>query len=979
LEAVPLTLVTGPANAEKARVVLDGFRAAVDRAPLLVVPTFDDVVRYRRELAEDGLVFGTSILRFGHLAGELARRAGVRGRGLTRLQRERVAAGAAAAAPLQILRRSAATPGFPAALVRLASELEQQRVDPPRFTSALRAWAAGTSRADYAEELAALYAGYRAALERMGRMDDDLRLAAALDALRADPSRWGSRPVFLYGFDDLRPLQREAVAVLAATGAEVCMSLTFEAGRYAFAGRTETVEALRPLADSVVELPATAHHYASPALHHLERRLFEPPEEGTLFDAGAPDPADAITLLEGGGERAELELVAAEVARMIRELAVAPEEIAVVARDVRAVAPQLRRVFAAAGVPVALERHVVFGHTALGAGLVALLRCALLDGTAEDLLTWLRTPGLLHEPALADRLEARARQEGARTAAAARPLWEREHWPLDAIDRVAGAHERGPQALMEVLSAELATRFAAPLARRAAVLDGAQATDARVLAAGRRALGDLADLAGAAPGLAPAPEELARLLEDLDVGLRDAPRSGAVAVSDPLSLRARRVRALVLCGLQENRFPRPAKPEPFLGDTERRELAAASGLVLRRHEDTLDAERFLLYATVSRPEERLVLSWHDAGDDGEPAVRSLFVDDIAGLFGPELFARRRSRGLGAVGWSEGEAPSEPERRRAAAVAGPRRREAPPAHLRHPKVLARLRSRRAWSASDVEAWAGCPVRWLVERHLRLEAMQPDDELLLRGAAAHAALERALRRLVRENGATVLTPDRLPAAREAVEEALAGLAGRIRLSTDPRRIRAAARRLEVDLLRYVDRAAHAGTAFVPTHFEVSFGGDDDALRPLRLAEDVAVAGRIDRIDVAPGTRTALVYDYKGRTTTDGARWVADRKWQVALYMLAAKELLDLQPVGGLYQPLGSRDLRPRGALLAEADPGLDVVRGDRREPDDLERLVDDVVAEVLRAVAELRSGALQPRPATCAYGGGCSYPMICRSEA
>ena len=71
--------------------------------------------------------------------------------------------------------------------------------------------------------------------------------------------------------------------------------------------------------------------------------------------------------------------------------------------------------------------------------------------------------------------------------------------------------------------------------------------------------------------------------------------------------------------------------------------------------------------------------------------------------------------------------------------------------------------------------------------------------------------------------------------------------------------------------------------------------------------------------------------------------------------------------------------QGALLADADPGLDVVRGDRREPDDLERLVDEVVAEVLRAVAELRSGSLQPRPATCAWGGGCSYPMICRSEA
>jgi ATP-dependent helicase/DNAse subunit B len=448
-------------------------------------------------------------------------------------------------------------------------------------------------------------------------------------------------------------------------------------------------------------------------------------------------------------------------------------------------------------------------------------------------------------------------------------------------------------------------------------------------------------------------------------------------VSEPLSLRARRVRALVVCGTQENRFPQPARPEPFLGDAERREIAAASGLVLRRHEETLDAERFLLYMTVSRPQERLVLAWHDAGDDGEPAVRSLFVDDVASLFGPTLWDRRLRRGLGQVGWEH--APSEPERRRGEAVAGPRHREAPPAPLRHPEVLASIGGRTAWSVSDIEAWAGCPVKWLVDRRLRLQTLEPDDETLLRGAAAHAALERALRRLVRENGNTVLSPDRLPAARAAVEEALEGLAGRIRLSTDPRRVRALARRLEVDLLRYVEHAAHAGSSHVPAHFEVSFGGTRDELGPLRLSADVAVAGRIDRIDVGPDGRDALVYDYKGRTTTDGSHWVADRKWQVALYLIAVRELLDLQPAGGLYQPLGSRDLRPRGALLQDADPGLDVVARDRHDPEEMDALVEQVVGEVLRAVSDLRAGRLQPRPATCAYGGGCSYPMICRSEA
>ena len=35
--------------------------------------------------------------------------------------------------------------------------------------------------------------------------------------------------------------------------------------------------------------------------------------------------------------------------------------------------------------------------------------------------------------------------------------------------------------------------------------------------------------------------------------------------------------------------------------------------------------------------------------------------------------------------------------------------------------------------------------------------------------------------------------------------------------------------------------------------------------------------------------------------------------------------------------------------------------------------------LAAVRGIRSGALEPRPATCAWNGGCAHPSICRCEA
>ena len=477
---------------------------------------------------------------------------------------------------------------------------------------------------------------------------------------------------------------------------------------------------------------------------------------------------------------------------------------------------------------------------------------------------------------------------------------------------------------METLSAELAARFAAPYARQAAILDGAQAADARVLSAGRRALGDLAELSG----LAPEPAELARLLEELDIGLRDEPGAGAVTVSEPLSLRARRVRALVLCGMQEGRFPRRRDPSRSSATP-----SAASSPRPPAWSCAATRRRSTPSASSSTPRSRARRSasssrWHDAGDDGEPAVRSLFVDDVASLFGPQLWERRRRRGLGQVGWADGAvgAPSAGAARRSP---GPRHRRRRPRRCAIRRCWPRSAGATAWSVSDIEAYAGCPVKWLVDRRLRLGTLEPDAETLLRGAAAHAALERALRRLVRENGGTVLSPDRLPQAREAVEEALEGLAGRIRLSTDSRRVRAPPRRLEVDLLRYLEYAAHAGsrtcrrTSRSPSAAPRTSSGRC-ACPPAWRSRGGSTASTSRPAAARPRLRL------QGPTTTGRPHWVDERKLQVALYLIAVRELLGLQPAGGLYQPLGSRDLRPRGALLEDADPGLDVVGRDRATP-------------------------------------------------
>ncbi len=996
---MPLTLITGPANAEKAGAILDAFRAEVRRGsePLLVVPTLADVDHYRRELARSGEVFGVEILRFGWLIREIARRTGVHGRRLATLERERVAAAAIAATELDALsaaRDAAGGLGLARALVSLATELEEQRVDPGRFIVALRAWATQEpARERYASELGALYAAYRDLLKQLHRDDEPLATARALDALRDQPGRWGLTPVFLYGFDDLTALQLDAVGALSRTEAPIAISLTHERGRLVFGARAGAYESLVAIAGRLnhVKLRARPTHYAPQsrdALHHLERTLFESdPEPERLFEldddaSQTPrvDPGGAVALLEGGGPRAEAELVTATIARLVRDEGFAPDEVAIVVRRLDAAGP-FARALSDAGLPFSLELRIRAVRSSLGRGLLALLRCAVLDGTAADLVTYLRTPGIVRQPDRVDRLEACARRKGAATAGAARTLWEPENWVLEAIDRVAAAHARGPAELYRRLAAEASLILAAPFRRTSHVLDGPELLDARAAGALRGALRQLATLVDADRTLATGPAELERILGDLEVFSGEPPGPGLITITTPLRLRARRVRALVLAGLVEGGFPAAPRPDALLGDAERAALNAASGLRLAHHDDALSRERFLFYSAVSRPTDQLILSWHVASDDGDPTVPSFFLDDVRELLDPEPDVWRRS--LGETGWDR-PPPGDRAARLAAASAQGDIAPAPQpiAALSDERVLASLSARPTWSASAIETWLSCPVRWFVERLLNPEDIDPDAEALVRGSFAHAALEQVIGALAPDGGPAPLTTEALPQARILLREALDELEHKHRISVNPQRLRAAVRRLEVDLDAYLEHAAQSGSAFAPRPelLEVRFGGSKDERPAAMLAGGaLPLAGRIDRVDVSPAGDKAIVYDYKGRTAPPAATWLVEGKLQMGLYMLAARELLGLDVVGGLYQPLGADDRRPRGAIETLADPGLAVVKNDRLAPEQIDDLLGDVLAEAVTVVADIRAGRLEPRPRTCGFReSGCAFPSICRCE-
>jgi ATP-dependent helicase/DNAse subunit B len=989
---MPLELVLGPANSAKAGEVLGAYAAAAPRGALLVVPTSVDARHYQRELTASGVVFG-SVLTFPGLAREIARRVGYSASVLSDLQRDRVLEAVLARLRFQTLSTSSQAPGFRLAARELIAELQAALVTPARWEAALRNWAAADeSRERYAADLGRLYQEYVGELERIGRVDRELYAWRALDALRAEPGGWGADAVYFYGFDDLTDLQRDAVETLSRiVGVAVTVSLTYEPGRTAMLARARAVQELMPLAERVRELPPLDVHYAAasrPALHHLERHLFESGAERI-------DPGTAVGLSEAGGERAEAELVAGRVLGLLRN-GFAAGEIVVAVRSLRSVAALFENVFEQYGIALRSAVELPLRHTTLGRALRGAARSALDERGArpEDLLDYLRAPGVLAGYEIADRLEAEIRRQGLRTVAAAR---RRLGVALPELDALATTPEPGAELRrladrLLVAAQRTDPRHTAARTDAAPLLSDARLVDARAVATFGRALDELGQLGVRIRG-----EELLDLIDELPVRAATWEGDDRVLLAEPLTIRARRFRAVFVCGLQEggaSAFPLAARPEPFLSDEHRRELAAGSGLHLHADGDPLDRERYLFYTAVSRATELVVLSYRSSDEEGNVELPSPFIADVADLFSDSLRERRSRRLLADVVWEPVAAPTARELARSlAAASAPSQGEQPePDRALHAIALNRLRHTEILSAGALEAYADCPVKWLVERELRPQPLDPESDAIARGNLMHAALERVLSELGRS-----ITADSLPDARQILDRVLAELvnaqpgaqggdAAEVRLGAGrPAAVRAGGlRAIEADLRRYFELEAAAAGDWRPSGLELRFGFDDsrDSLPALELDADdqrVRIRGAIDRLDI-DARGGAIVRDYKSGATRPSyaaARWAADRRLQVALYLIAVRELTGLAPAGGFYQPLRGDDLRPRGMFIADGDVSAWAVGSDSREPAEFAAELDAATVRAVTLAAALRSGALTPCPQTCSRDG-CSFPGICRSQ-
>ncbi len=1005
-----LRLIHGPPNSGRAGLVRERFASALDRDPILVLPTVDDVFAFERELCQGGALLGGAAMTFGALFSTVATASGAPpGAVLSPAQRRRAIAVAVEASMPRLgpLRRSASRPGFARAFARLLDELQGSGIAP----AAVEASAATLEGSAYLSDIAAIYGGYSAARERSGRVDAHGIAAAAIAAARRDPSFWGRRPILLYGFDDLTPNQLALVEALAVA-AEVTVAVPFEAGNTALAARARLLAQLREIGVADEALTAAdPRNTTSPLLFHLAR------EFGSHRPEPAPPSAD-LTLLRSAGTRAEAEAIALEVSKLLADGA-DPAQIAIALRDPGRRGAEIAAALEANGVAAALEAELPVAATAVGGALIALLEAEFGQRRASDLLRYLRGPSGFSAGRV-DWFERGLRRGRVDDGETALRRWRGEDGedPADLL-ALREAAARSPGALAATVGRIAATMASRPLrdAGDGPALGRHDGLELRAAGAIAAALEELAELGS----MAPAPERLADTVAGIEFRVWSGPVEGRVRIASPYRLRAGRFDHVLVGSLQDGEFPRHDRgSDPFLAESQREAL----GLEPRREGEA--EERYLFGVCLALPRRRLFLSYRDSDENGGAEARSPLLDEVRNLLAPipdgaqpdpVEAALTRGRDLAAAVVPLAEAPSEDELARALAAHGPaadagalldavgvgeplatrltarlaaaRRAEAAaraPGPLTNPAALAALAAVPAYGGTTLELFDACSYRWFVGHELDPQPLAPPPDPLVQGGLMHAVLDRLYSE--RPGGDGRPRPGTLAAWLSRGRELLAIVASERELGSSPAE-RAMARRVGRLLERFLAEEAERETGgFEPWLLEAGFGERDGSERPALDLGGWSLHGAIDRVDRAADGR-AVVLDYKlSGSVTPREKFEAEAKLQLPLYLLAVAEHWGADPVAALYHPLrGTSSRRPRGVVNADSAAdlaGYGLYKGDVVDAEHFEQVLERSRARGAEIVARMRAGEIRrdPGPKQGRYHdvcpAFCTFAPICRRD-
>ena len=898
-----------------------------------------------------------------------------------------------------IFRRSAGKITFTQMLNDFISEFKQQECSLDKVAEMLEGEDTDPLLRAKLAELKGVIEAYEDAISGKYTDSEDY-ISMYVGAIR-ESSLVRGKSIWIYGYDSITPKFTEAMLELAAASA----SVNFIVNRSDFELDEQMTAMLfrmgheRGIEVTCDEIGSEYELLKSETIRRIERDLWA---DG--LNAGAKENRDFVPedlkIVMAANPYYEAESAAAYIWHLVRDCGYRMSDIQVIANDEGSMHPIIKRTFEEYGLPVFMDSSRDITDTP-AVGFIVNLLWFIVHGKSSQYLFAMMKTGLagVSDAAIED-LENYVRNYHIRGT-----MWDRDFkYGEDSIGAEAFAElNELRSSLAEKVSgledicktkgitvAEFVPAFRAYLEDVWQLGEAVEACAAEEDESGYHdeaqrntqsyeqaleLLDQVVEIIGDMPlDLAEFTELYVTGLTDIEVGVIP-PTADGLSVGTMIRTRPRPIRAAVILGANEGTLPLSPSPEGLFSVDEKKYFIE-KGFALGRLDDIkLNEEKAAMYRILSRPSDKLYISWSQTDSEGRDAAPSELIDELCALFPRIKSDGLISKDIVSAGWSEAliQTPRESMRHMignirnasdplTAALMKWYRVNSPEEldlmlrlaeEKNTPAPLGRNAAGRLYkrdgslvlSASAISGYFDCPFKYYIDRGLRpREEREFTGDSRSIGDVYHECLMSVAHRIITDKSLLVRVMDDDDELERIISEELDRIAteyrGGLFVSTGNEEFRMSRiREIIAGAVRAMAAQLSAETV-IDAKFEEGFGRHR-TFEPIRIKvgdETVYVEGKIDRADIidVDGDERIRIIDYKtGSDSLNLWKMRNGYKMQLMIYLISASED-GPEPAGMFYfnikDPIESLDSHPERQSTLEA-----------REPEDIYKLKGKFINE------------------------------------
>lgn len=906
------------------------------------------------------------------------------------------------------------------------------------------------------QELGAIIEEYNASIDGIYTDSEDY-IAMYVDAIK-DSRFLEGKNIWIYGYDSITPRFLSSMLELSRR----CASCSFVVNESDYDLDNMVVRTIRNKAEEVgiaVNVEKIGSEYGlekTKTIEAVERWLFN-----DNADAENYEPED-LTMVCAANPYYEAENAAVYVYHLVRDLGYKMRDIQIIANDEGTMQPIIRRTFSEYGLPVFMDQARKITDTAIVSFIVNLLKFANYKKT-DELMAMLKSGFAGIDIDDAENLENYASKYHIKGS-----MWDRPFKygaELEGEEKIAKLEEirnklsESIQKLVKIAGEGSYANFIDnfkkyleetwDISNRVIETANLQSDmqyyeEAQRSAESYRLAMELLDQIKQI--MADEPMNLTEFIDIYIAGLTNVevgvipPSADGLSLGTMIRTRPRAAKAVVILGANEGTLPLEPSTEGLFSVDEKNYFRGR-GFALGELDDIkMSEERVAMYRMMSKPSNKLYVSYSMAGADGEDLAPSSIIDSLKELF-PTV---KIEKDIISEGWNEElissgttgmrhlinhlkdrNAASNMDELTNAALTWYEQHDkdtlnsmlAAAADENNPrgigsKIAGSLYSRRdgnlVLSASSISNYFDCPFKFFIDKGIKpKEERKFESDPRSIGDVYHECLMVIARKIIADKN---YGKQLLDCSDEELEKIISSelsaigqtYEGGLFISSGTEEYRME-RIKEICAIAVRSLAMQlAQDSVVDASFETDFGRGHK-FAPLEFeveGKKVYVEGKIDRADILGGDRVRII-DYKtGKDKFDPWKASHGYKMQLVIYMISATTN-ELEPAGMFYfnieDPMQSLNdktevkddgFKLRGRYIDE--PGVlesmpqEVLAGTRDislSREEYNVLKDDVVNNIEKIASGIASGKIDIRPLKpnkTLVCGYCQYKAICKRD-